>query len=125
VVDIDGLDGAGPASYRQRARGMVLIDKSFEQKTSSSASRRFYEASAKWTNRAAICLWYPVKSRRANEALAAMSHGRRSRAVAGKCLRWNSASRRNKPATALASPACGWFNPPYTLAGNEGDPSRA
>ena len=94
------------------------IQSSFEQKNEfERLAEGFAEAFAKWPT-GSYLLWYPVKSRRATEALA------RDVAAAvgagpspGKCLRLEFSVAPQQAGAQLASAGLLMVNPPYTLAG--------
>jgi 23S rRNA (adenine2030-N6)-methyltransferase len=118
VVDLDGWMALPAFVPPKERRGLVLIDPSFEQKNEfERLAAGFAEAFAKWPT-GSYLLWYPVKSRRATDALA------RDVAVAvgagpspGKCLRLEFSVAPQQAGAALASAGLLMVNPPYTLAG--------
>jgi 23S rRNA (adenine2030-N6)-methyltransferase len=118
VVDLDGWTALPAFVPPKERRGLVLIDPSFEQKNEfERLATGFAEAFAKWPT-GSYLLWYPVKSRRATEALA------RDVAAAvgagpspGKCLRLEFSVAPQEAGAALASAGLLMVNPPYTLAG--------
>jgi 23S rRNA (adenine2030-N6)-methyltransferase len=118
VVDLDGWTALPAFVPPKERRGLVLIDPSFEQKNEfERLAAGFAEAFAKWPT-GSYLLWYPVKSRRATEALA------RDVAAAvgagpspGKCLRLEFSVAPQQAGAALASAGLLMVNPPYTLAG--------
>ena len=118
VVDLDGWMALPAFVPPKERRGLVLIDPSFEQKNEfERLAAGFAEAFAKWPT-GSYLLWYPVKSRRATEALA------RDVAAAvgagpspGKCLRLEFSVAPQQAGAALASAGLLMVNPPYTLAG--------
>jgi 23S rRNA (adenine2030-N6)-methyltransferase len=118
VVDLDGWMALPAFVPPKERRGLVLIDPSFEQKNEfERLATGFAEAFAKWPT-GSYLLWYPVKSRRATEALA------RDVAAAvgagpspGKCLRLEFSVAPQQAGAALASAGLLMVNPPYTLAG--------
>jgi len=118
VVDLDGWMALPAFVPPKERRGLVLIDPSFEQKNEfERLATGFAEAFAKWPT-GSYLLWYPVKSRRATEALA------RDVAAAvgagpspGKCLRLEFSVAPQQAGAALASAGLLIVNPPYTLAG--------
>jgi 23S rRNA (adenine2030-N6)-methyltransferase len=118
VVDLDGWMALPAFVPPKERRGLVLIDPSFEQKNEfERLATGFAEAFAKWPT-GSYLLWYPVKSRRATDALA------RDVAAAvgagpspGKCLRLEFSVAPQEAGAALASAGLLMVNPPYTLAG--------
>jgi len=118
VVDLDGWTALPAFVPPKERRGLVLIDPSFEQKNEfERLAAGFAEAFAKWPT-GSYLLWYPVKSRRATEALA------RDVAAAvgagpspGKCLRLEFSVAPQQAGAQLASAGLLMVNPPYTLAG--------
>jgi 23S rRNA (adenine2030-N6)-methyltransferase len=118
VVDLDGWIALPAFVPPKERRGLVLIDPSFEQKNEfERLAEGFAEAFAKWPT-GSYLLWYPVKSRRATEALARDV----ARAVGagpspGKCLRLEFSVAPQQAGAALASAGLLMVNPPYTLAG--------
>jgi 23S rRNA (adenine2030-N6)-methyltransferase len=118
VVDLDGWMALPAFVPPKERRGLVLIDPSFEQKNEfERLAAGFAEAFAKWPT-GSYLLWYPVKSRRATDALA------RDVAAAvgagpspGKCLRLEFSVAPQQAGAALASAGLLMVNPPYTLAG--------
>ena len=70
VVDLDGWTALPAFVPPNERRGLVLIDPPFEQKDEfERLADGFAEAFAKWPT-GSYLLWYPVKSRRATDALA-------------------------------------------------------
>jgi len=118
VVDLDGWLALPAFVPPKERRGLVVIDPSFEQKNEfERLATGFTGAFAKWPT-GSYLLWYPVKSRRATEALA------RDVAAAvgagpspGKCLRLEFSVAPQEAGAALASAGLLMVNPPYTLAG--------
>jgi 23S rRNA (adenine2030-N6)-methyltransferase len=117
VVDLDGWVALPAFVPPKERRGLVLIDPSFEQKNEfERLAAGFAEAFAKWPT-GSYLLWYPVKSRRATEALAhdvaaAVGAG----PSPGKCLRLEFSVAPQEAGAALASAGLLMVNPPYTLA---------
>ena len=118
VVDLDGWMALPAFVPPKERRGLVLIDPSIEQTNEfERLAAGFSEAFAKWPT-GSYLLWYPVKSRRAAEALArdvaaAVSAG----PSPGKCLRLEFSVAPQQAGAALASAGLLMVNPPYTLAG--------
>ena len=116
VVDLDGWIALPAFVPPKERRGLVLIDPSFEQKDEfERLAAGFAEAFAKWPT-GSYLLWYPVKSRRATEALA------RDVAAAvgagpspGKCLRLEFSVAPQAAASGLVSAGLLIVNPPWTL----------
>src|SRR5882757_5472857 len=70
VVDLDGWTALPAFVPPKERRGLVLIDPPYEQKDEfERLAGGFAEAFAKWPT-GIYLLWYPVKSRRATDALA-------------------------------------------------------
>jgi 23S rRNA (adenine2030-N6)-methyltransferase len=117
VVDLDGWTALSAFVPPKERRGLVLIDPPFEAKDEfERLAAGFGEAFHKWPT-GAYLLWYPVKSRRAADALA--HHvAREAEAVrpAGKCLRLEFSVAPQQPDGPLASTGLLMVNPPWTLA---------
>src|SRR6266478_6633121 len=88
VVDLDGWTALPAFVPPKERRGLVLIDPSFEQRDEfERLADGFTEAYEKWPT-GSYLLWYPVKSRRATDALARLVAGAADASKpAGKCLR--------------------------------------
>ena len=118
VVDLDGWTALPAFVPPKERRGLVLIDPSYEQKDEfERLSEGFAAAYAKWPT-GCYLLWYPVKSRRATDQLAADV----ARAVAaapspGQCLRLEFSVAPQKATTGLASAGLLIINPPWRLPG--------
>src|SRR3977135_3176028 len=70
VVDLDGWVALPAFVPPNERRGLVLIDPPYEQKDEfERLAAGFAQAFTKWPT-GSYLLWYPVKSRRANESLA-------------------------------------------------------
>jgi 23S rRNA (adenine2030-N6)-methyltransferase len=118
VVDLDGWTALPAFVPPNERRGLVLIDPPFEQKDEfERLASGFAAAFAKWPT-GSYLLWYPAKSRRANDELV-----RRVAAVAaavqprGKCLRLEFSVAPQTSGTSLASSGLLIVNPPWTLQG--------
>jgi 23S rRNA (adenine2030-N6)-methyltransferase len=116
VVDLDGWVALPAFVPPNERRGLVLIDPPFEQKDEfERLAGGFAEAFAKWPT-GIYMLWYPVKSRRATDALtrhvAAVVDG----AIGpGKCLRLEFSVAPQVADGGLTSAGLLIVNPPWTL----------
>jgi 23S rRNA (adenine2030-N6)-methyltransferase len=116
VVDLDGWTALPAFVPPNERRGLVLIDPSFEARDEfERLASGFAAAFAKWPTGTYV-LWYPAKSRRATDELAA-SVARQAAAVkpAGKCLRLEFSIAPQAAGSALASTGLLIVNPPWTL----------
>src|SRR4051794_27415716 len=88
VVDLDGWLALSAFVPPKERRGLVLIDPAFEQKDEfERLADGFAKTFAKWPT-GSYLLWYPVKSRRATDALAGhVANAVANASVPGKCLR--------------------------------------
>src|SRR5690349_10390804 len=88
VVDLDGWTALPAFVPPNERRGVVLIDPPFEQPDEfERLARVFAESFAKWPT-GIYMLWYPVKNRRATDALARQVAAAAAAKGAGdKCLR--------------------------------------
>jgi 23S rRNA (adenine2030-N6)-methyltransferase len=117
VVDLDGWTALPAFVPPKERRGLVLIDPAFEQKDEfERLANGFGKTFAKWPT-GSYLLWYPVKSRRAADALA----GRVASLVAaastpGKCLRLEFSAAPQTPGAALMSAGLLIINPPWKLS---------
>jgi 23S rRNA (adenine2030-N6)-methyltransferase len=116
VVDLDGWVALPAFVPPNERRGLVLIDPPFEQKDEfERLARGFEEAFAKWPTGTYV-LWYPVKSRRATDALAqhvaALADGATG---PGKCLRLEFSVAPQVADGGLTSAGLLIVNPPWTL----------
>jgi 23S rRNA (adenine2030-N6)-methyltransferase len=118
VVDLDGWVALPAFVPPNERRGLVLIDPPFERKDEfERVADGFAEAYAKWPT-GSYLLWYPVKSRRATDALARHVAGIANAAGGnGKCLRLEFSVAPQSPEGALTSTGVLVVNPPWTLAG--------
>jgi 23S rRNA (adenine2030-N6)-methyltransferase len=116
VVDLDGWVALPAFVPPKERRGLVLIDPSFEAKDEfDRLGEAFSTAFAKWPTGIYV-IWYPVKSRRATDALAQLVA--RAAAAAkppGKCLRLEFSVSPQVDGAALATTGLLIVNPPYTL----------
>ncbi|MGB3865829.1 MAG: 23S rRNA (adenine(2030)-N(6))-methyltransferase RlmJ [Xanthobacteraceae bacterium] len=113
VVDLDGWVALPAFVPPKERRGLVLIDPPFEQEGEfERLARVFSETFAKWST-GIYMLWYPVKSRRAADALA-----RQVAAIcpADKCLRLEFSVAPVVEGGGLTSAGLLIVNPPWTLA---------
>ena len=118
VVDLDGWVALPAFVPPNERRGLVLIDPSFEQKDEfETLADGFAEAYAKWPT-GSYLIWYPVKSRRATDALARLVAGAAAASKpAGKCLRLEFSVAPQVPGGPLTSTGLLIVNPPWTLPG--------
>jgi len=117
VVDLDGWTALSAFVPPKERRGLVLIDPPFEDKDEfERLAAGFAGAFRKWPT-GSYLLWYPVKSRRAADALAQHVAGE-AEAVrpAGKCLRLEFSVAPQQADGPLASSGLLMVNPPWTLA---------
>ena len=118
VVDLDGWVALPAFVPPNERRGLVLIDPPFERKDEfERMAEGFAAAFAKWPGGCYV-LWYPVKSRRATDALA--QHVARvagESRVPGKCLRLEFSIAPHDPDGGLTSAGLLIVNPPFVLAG--------
>src|SRR4051795_2179201 len=117
VVDLDGWTALPAYVPPNERRGLVLIDPPFEAKDEfERMADGFAEAFAKWPT-GSYLLWYPVKSRRATDALARhVADAAAGSKPAGKCLRLEFSAAPQQPGGPLASTGILGVNPPWTLA---------
>ena len=118
VVDLDGWMALPAFVPPNERRGLVLIDPPFEQKDEfERLADGFAEAFAKWPT-GSYLLWYPVKSRRATDALARhVAEVAASTAPPGKCLRLEFSVAPQAIGSGLVSSGLLIVNPPWTLMG--------
>jgi 23S rRNA (adenine2030-N6)-methyltransferase len=116
VVDLDGWVALPAFVPPNERRGVVLIDPPYEQKDEfERLAVGFAEAFAKWPTGSYV-LWYPVKSRRATDALAQHVAATAEAAVGtGKCLRLEFSVAPQVADGALTSAGLLIVNPPWTL----------
>lgn len=116
VVDLDGWMALPAFVPPNERRGLVLIDPPFEQKDEfERLARGFEEAFAKWPTGIYV-LWYPVKSRRATDALVQHVAAVTDAAIgAGKCLRLEFSVAPQVADGGLTSAGLLIVNPPWTL----------
>jgi 23S rRNA (adenine2030-N6)-methyltransferase len=118
VVDLDGWTALAAFVPPNERRGLVLIDPPFERRGEfEQLAEGFASAHAKWPT-GIYMLWYPVKERRATDALA--QHVARianvSEAPDSKCLRVEFSVAPSTPDSGLVSAGLLIVNPPWTLA---------
>ena len=118
VVDLDGWVALPAFVPPKERRGLVLIDPPYEQKDEfERLADGFAEAFAKWPT-GSFLMWYPVKSRRATNALARhVAAVTGAGATPGKCLRLEFSVAPQPAETGLTSAGVLMVNPPWTLAG--------
>ncbi len=111
VVDLDGWVALPAFVPPKERRGLVLIDPPFEQPDEfERLARVFKETFAKWPTGIYV-LWYPVKNRRATDALA-----HEVAAASDKCLRLEFSVAPMIEGGGLTSAGLLIVNPPWTLA---------
>lgn len=116
VVDLDGWVGLPAFVPPNERRGLVLIDPPFEQKDEfERMADGFSAAFAKWPT-GIYLLWYPVKSRRATDALARHVADTAAAANDGKVLRLEFSVAPQTADGGLASAGLLIVNPPWTLS---------
>ncbi|WP_022719637.1 23S rRNA (adenine(2030)-N(6))-methyltransferase RlmJ [Rhodopseudomonas sp. B29] len=114
VVDLDGWQALSAFLPPKERRGLVLIDPPFERKDEfERMADGFTTAHAKWPT-GIYLMWYPVKQRRATEALA--DHVAGLAGGDGKCLRLEFSVAPQQDDGALISTGLLIVNPPWTLA---------
>ena len=116
VVDLDGWTALSAFVPPKERRGLVLIDPPYEQKDEfERLAEGFTEAFAKWPTGSYV-LWYPVKSRRATDALARhVAEVAASGPSPGKCLRLEFSAAPQAADSALVSAGLLLVNPPWML----------
>jgi 23S rRNA (adenine2030-N6)-methyltransferase len=116
VVDLDGWQALTAFVPPKERRGLVLIDPSFEKKDEfERLAHGFSTAYGKWPT-GIYQLWYPVKNRRATDALADRVATVAAAGGDGKCLRLEFSVAPQQPDGALTSTGLLVVNPPWTLA---------
>lgn len=117
VVDLDGWVGLPAFVPPKERRGLVLIDPPFEAKNEfERMAAGFDDAFAKWPT-GIYLLWYPVKSRRASDALVRHVASTVAAAVGGgKSLRLEFSAAPQTADGGLTSAGLLIVNPPWTLA---------
>jgi 23S rRNA (adenine2030-N6)-methyltransferase len=117
VVDLDGWTALSAFVPPKERRGLVLIDPPFEQRDEfERLADGFAAAFRKWPT-GSYLLWYPVKSRRAADALARqVAQAAETVRPAGKCLRLEFSVAPQLADGPLASTGLLMVNPPWTLA---------
>jgi 23S rRNA (adenine2030-N6)-methyltransferase len=119
VVDLDGWTALPAFVPPNEKRGLVLIDPPFEQKDEfAHLADGFAAAFAKWPQ-GIYMLWYPVKERRATDALSARvaQVARAAHPTEERCLRVEFSVAPQTPQSGLVSAGLLIVNPPWTLAG--------
>jgi 23S rRNA (adenine2030-N6)-methyltransferase len=117
VVDLDGWTALPAFVPPNERRGLVLIDPPFESRDEfDRLADGFAEAFAKWPT-GTYMLWYPVKERRAADALARRVAAVTQQAGAGadKCLRVEFSVAPQTAESGLVSAGLLIANPPWTL----------
>ena len=119
VVDLDGWMALPAFVPPNERRGLVLIDPPYEQKDEfERMAAGFAAAFAKWPT-GIYLLWYPVKSRRATDALARHVAGVAATArPPAKCLRLEFSVAPQAAEPGLTSAGLLIVNPPWTLTGD-------
>src|SRR3982074_378110 len=117
VVDLDGWLALPAFVPPKERRGLVLIDPPYEHKDEfERLAEGFAEAFAKWPT-GIYLLWYPVKSRRATDALAQhVVAAADAGPGGGKCLRLEFSVAPQLPDGGPSSAGLLIVNPPWTLA---------
>ncbi len=117
VVDLDGWTALPAFVPPNERRGLVLIDPPFEQPDEfERLARVFAETFAKWPT-GIFMLWYPVKNRRATDALARqVAAASATKGAADKCLRLEFSVAPAGEGQGLVSSGLLIVNPPWTLA---------
>jgi 23S rRNA (adenine2030-N6)-methyltransferase len=117
IVDLDGWTALPAFVPPNERRGLVLIDPPFERKDEfEQLADGFAAAFAKWPT-GSYLLWYPVKSRRATDELAAhVARAIGGARPAGKCLRLEFSVAPQTAGAGLVSAGLLIANPPWTLA---------
>ncbi|MCP3463898.1 MULTISPECIES: 23S rRNA (adenine(2030)-N(6))-methyltransferase RlmJ [unclassified Bradyrhizobium] len=118
VVDLDGWVALPAFVPPKERRGLVLIDPPFEAKDEfERLGEAFSEAYAKWPTGIYV-IWYPVKSRRATDALAqAVARAAAAAKPQGKCLRLEFSVAPQSTDAPLVTTGLLIVNPPFTLQG--------
>src|SRR5579859_2972932 len=116
VVDLDGWTALPAFVPPNERRGLVLIDPAFEQSDEfERLADRFAAAFEKWPT-GSYLIWYPAKSRRATDGLAArVALVAASVKPSGNCLRLEFSVAPQTADAALASSGLLIVNPPWTL----------
>ena len=118
VVDLDGWMALPAFVPPKERRGLVRIDPPFEAKDEfERLGESFAAAYAKWPTGIYV-IWYPVKNRRAAEALAiAVAQAAAAAKPSRKCLRLEFSVAPQATSGPLTSTGLLIVNPPYTLQG--------
>jgi 23S rRNA (adenine2030-N6)-methyltransferase len=118
VVDLDGWVALPAFVPPKERRGLVLIDPPFEAKDEfERLEEAFAAAFAKWPTGVYV-IWYPVKNRRAAEALAqSVAQAASAAKPRGKCLRLEFSAAPQAATGPLTSTGMLIVNPPFTLQG--------
>jgi 23S rRNA (adenine2030-N6)-methyltransferase len=118
VVDVDGWTALPAYVPPNERRGLVLIDPAFEAKDEfDRLAERFAAAFEKWPT-GSYLIWYPAKSRRVTDELAArVAQTIASVKPPGKCLQLEFSVAPQTPDGALTSSGLLIVNPPWTLQG--------
>lgn len=118
VVDLDGWTALPAFVPPQERRGLVLVDPPYEDRGEfKNLGDGFATAYTKWPT-GIYMLWYPVKERRATDALArhVASIANASGPTDAKCLRVEFSVAPSIPRSGLVSAGLLIVNPPWTLA---------
>lgn len=117
VVDLDGWTALPAFVPPNERRGLVLIDPPFEQPGEFERQAAvFAETFVKWPT-GIYMLWYPVKNRRATDALARqVAAASAVKGAADKCLRLEFSVAPAVQGQGLVSSGLLIVNPPWTLA---------
>jgi 23S rRNA (adenine2030-N6)-methyltransferase len=116
VVDVDGFLALPAFVPPNERRGLVVIDPAFEQSDEfARLADRAAAAIEKWPT-GSYLIWYPAKSRRATDGLAArVAEAAASVKPSAKCLRLEFSVAPQTSEAALASSGLLIVNPPWTL----------
>lgn len=116
VVDLDGWTAIGAFVPPKERRGLVLVDPPFEASDEfSRVAEGFAAAFGRWPT-GVYALWYPAKSRRTTDALAArVAETAAAKGAGGKVMRIEFSVAPQNPDGPLTSAGLLVVNPPYTL----------
>lgn len=118
VVDLDGWTALPAFVPPQERRGLLLIDPPYEDRDEfGRLADGFRAAYAKWPT-GSYMLWYPVKERRATDALAQQVAriANATETTDAKCLRVEFSVAPSTSDSGLVSAGLLIVNPPWTLA---------
>lgn len=118
VVDLDGWTALPAFVPPQERRGLLLIDPPYEDRDEfARLAEGFTQAHRKWST-GIYMLWYPVKERRATDALAQQvaDMANTEETSDARCLRVEFSVAPSSPDSGLVSAGLLIVNPPWTLA---------